>query len=286
MTQRLYATTPANDSVQEIDPFTGTLLRSLFAWAASRIGWPWPDTGLHLYVGLDGSAQVVRVSLATFTEDLRFALGNDPFVRPPTCRGSMAVQPVTLYVLAVVRSRRDCDRDGRRRHLRFGRGVRPVIVHPRPVPVTELEFSTSTPSRLYGYNDLSLGVRLQPAHRRRLRRHVERQRPTACFEGYSTDIRFDNGPHVRQRRPGHRPRRRGPLLGTIPLGRALSGIVAPNSAIGAVHFVTLARFQPRLGFLRGFDPATFLQVDEDALTGVTMPSARALSVFQPRHLRQ
>ena len=38
-----------------------------------------------------------------------------------------------------------------------------------------------------------------------------------------------------------------------------------------MHFVTLARFQPMV--LRRFDPATFLQVDEDALTGVTVPSA-------------
>lgn len=40
------------------------------------------DTGSHVYVGLDGAAQVVRINLATFSVDLQFALGNDPFFGP------------------------------------------------------------------------------------------------------------------------------------------------------------------------------------------------------------
>ena len=263
MTQRLYATTPANDSVQEIDPFTGTLLRSLFVGGQpNRMAMA--DTGLHLYVGLDGSAQVVRVSLATFTEDLRFALGNDPFFGPYLPR-ELAVQPGNPNVLAVVRSRRDVTGTGG--VAIYDSGVaRPVIATAQSV--TELEFSTSTPSRLYGYNDLSSGFDYS-------RLTVDASGVTlndetnGLFEGYSTDIRFDNG-----RMYGSDGRvidaEARTVLGTIPLGES-SGIVAPNSAIGAVHFVTLARFQPMV--LRRFDPATFLQVDEDALTGVTMPSA-------------
>jgi hypothetical protein len=263
VTQRLYATTPANNSVQEIDPFTGTLLRSLFVGSQpNRMAMA--DTGLHLYVGLDGSAQIVRVSLATFTVDLRFALGNDPFFGPYLPR-ELAVQPGNPNVLAVVRSRLGVTGTGG--VAIYDSGVaRPVIATAQSV--TELEFSTSTPSRLYGYNDESSGFDYS-------RLTVDASGVTlndetnGLFQGYSTDIRFDNG-----RMYGSDGRvidaEARTVLGTIALGDS-SGIVAPNSAIGAVHFVTLARFQPMV--LRRFDPATLLQVDDDALTGVTVPSA-------------
>ena len=80
LTQRLYATTPANNSVQEIDPFTGTLLRSLFVGSQPN-KLAVSDTGSHLYVGLDGAAAVARINLATFTVDLQFSLGVDDFLR-------------------------------------------------------------------------------------------------------------------------------------------------------------------------------------------------------------
>ena len=70
LTQRLYATTPANNSVQEIDPFTGTLLRSLFVGSQPN-KLAVSDTGSHLYVGIDGAGTVARINLATFTVDLR-----------------------------------------------------------------------------------------------------------------------------------------------------------------------------------------------------------------------
>ena len=58
LTQRLYATTPANNSVQEIDPFSGALLRSLFVGSQPN-KLAMSDTGSHLYVGLDDDPRLI-----------------------------------------------------------------------------------------------------------------------------------------------------------------------------------------------------------------------------------
>ena len=101
LTQRLYATTPANNSVQEIDPLTGALLRSLFVGSQPN-KLAMSDTGAHLYVGLDGAAAVARINLATFTVNLQFSLGVDGS-SGPLLPHDLAVQPGNPNVLAVVR---------------------------------------------------------------------------------------------------------------------------------------------------------------------------------------
>ncbi len=263
LTQRLYATTPATNAVREIDPFTGMLLRSLFVGSQpNRMAMA--DTGSHLYVGLDGAAQVVRINLSTFTVDLQFALGTDP-IFGPYYPGELAVQPGNPDVLAVVRSRSGITGTGG--VAIYDAGVARPVVSSAP-SVTQLEFSTTNPSRLYGYNDESTGFDYS-------RLTVDASGVTlndeasGLFQGFYTDIRFDSGRMYGSDGRVIDAEGRTPL-GTFFLGDS-SGIVAPNSASNVVHFITLARFEPMV--LRRFDPTTFLQVDADTLTGVTVPPA-------------
>jgi hypothetical protein len=177
----------------------------------------------------------------------------------------LAVQPGNPSVLAVVRSRAGISGTGG--VAIYDAGVaRPVVTGAQSV--TKLEFSVTNPSRLYGYNDASTGFEYS-------RLTVDASGVTlndeafGLFQDFYTDIRFDNGRMYGSDGRVIDAEARTPL-GTFSLGSS-SGIVAPNSASGVVHFVTLARFEPMV--LRRFDPITFLQVDEDALTGVTVPPA-------------
>ena len=108
------------------------------------------DTGSHLYVGLDGAAAVARINLATFTVDLQFSLGVDPFYRP-LLPHDIAVQPGNPNVLAVVR--KPGSSSATRGVAIFESGVL------SPATTSDfyrdrLEFS-ATPSRLYGLDDFT-----------------------------------------------------------------------------------------------------------------------------------
>ena len=265
LTQRLYATTPANNSVQEIDPFTGTLLRSLLFAGGQPNKLAVSDTGSHLYVGLDGAGQVARINLATFTVDLQFPLGTDSFFGPFLPR-DIAVQPGNPNVLAVVRS--NAGITGTRGVAIFDSGVMRPTVTTDVYTVTQLEFS-STPSRLYGYDDETTGYEFS-------RLTVDAAGVTrndsvgSLIQGFNTQIRFDAG-----RIYGSDGRVIDPeprlLLGTFDLAGAYRTLVAPNAAGGAAYFITQAFGSSTPVVLRRFDPSTFLQVDEDALTGVLAP---------------
>ena len=232
LTQRLYATTPANNSVQEIDPFTGTLLRSLFVGSQPN-KLAVSDTGSHLYVGLDGAAAVARINLATFTVDLQFPVGVDPF-DGPLLPHDLAVQPGNPNVLAVVR--KPGNSSATRGVAIFDSGVIRPATTSDFYRVTDVEFS-ATPSRLYGLDDFTTALQTSA------RLTVDGTGVTlddsvgSLIQGYCTDIRFDAGriygsdgrvidPEARQ------------LLGTFPLAGSYRTLVAPNSASGAVHFIT------------------------------------------------
>ena len=265
LTQRLYATTPANNSVQEIDPFTGTLLRSLFVGSQPN-KLAVSDTGSHLYVGLDGAAAVARINLATFTVDLQFPVGVDPF-DGPLLPHDLAVQPGNPNVLAVVR--KPGNSSATRGVAIFDSGVIRPATTSDFYRVTDVEFS-ATPSRLYGLDDFTTAVRLQLASRSTGPGVTLIDSVGSLFQGFCTEIRFDAG-----RVYGSDGRVIDPearlLLGTFPLGGSYRTLVAPNSASGAVHFITQAFGSGTPVVLRRFDPTTFLQVDEDALTGVVAP---------------
>ena len=262
LTQRLYATTPANNSVQEIDPFTGTLLRSLFVGSQPN-KLAVSDTGSHLYVGLDGAAAVARINLATFTVDLQFPVGVDPF-DGPLLPHDFAVQPGNPNVLAVVR--KPGNSSATRGVAIFDSGVIRPATTSDFYRVTDVEFS-ATPSRLYGLDDFTTGQDFS-------RLTVDGAGVTlndsvgSLIQG--SEMRFDAG-----RIYGDDGRVIDPearlLLGTFPLAGSYRTLVAPNSASGAVHFITQAFGSSTPVVLRRFDASTFLQVDEDALTGVVAP---------------
>src|SRR6185369_12644383 len=79
VTQRLYAASPSRagssgNSVVPINPTNGSIGSSIFVGSEpSKLARS--DNGQYLYVGLDGSSAVRRVSLATQTADLQFSLG-------------------------------------------------------------------------------------------------------------------------------------------------------------------------------------------------------------------
>jgi hypothetical protein len=262
LTQRLYATTPANNSVQEIDPFTGTLLRSLFVGSQPN-KLAVSDTGSHLYVGLDGAAAVARINLATFTVDLQFPVGVDPF-DGPLLPHDIAVQPGNPNVLAVVR--KPGNSSATRGVAIFDSGVLRPATTSDFYRVTDVEFS-ATASRLYGLDDFTTGQDFS-------RLTVDGAGVTlndsvgSLIQG--SEMRFDAG-----RIYGDDGRVIDPearlLLGTFPLGGSYRTLVAPTSAGGVVHFVTQAFGSSTPVVLRRFDASTFLQVDEDALTGVVAP---------------
>jgi hypothetical protein len=264
LTQRLYATTPATNSLQEIDPLTGTLLRSLFVGSQPN-KLAMADTGSHVYVGLDGAAQVVRVNLLTFTIDMQFALGSDSFDGPYLAQ-DLAVQPGNPNVLAVVR--KPGNSSATRGVAIFDSGVIRPNATSDFYTVTELEFS-ATPSRLYGYDDFSSGYEFS-------RLTVDGAGVTlndsvgGLIQGFYTDIRFDAG-----RIYGSDGRVIDPearlLQGTFPLGGPFRSLVAPSAASGVVHFVTQTLGGNWELVLRRFDASTFLQVDADTLTGVVVP---------------
>jgi hypothetical protein len=268
LTQRLYATTPANNSVQEIDPFTGALLRSLFVGSQPN-KLAVSDTGSHMYVGLDGAAAVARVNLATFTVDLQFSVGVDDF-SGPLLPHDIAVQPGNPNVLAVVR--KPSNSSATRGVAIFESGVLRPAVTTDFYTVTELEFS-ATPSRLYGYDDFSSGFEFS-----RLRvdgSGVTRNDSVGnLIQGYYTDIKFDAGRIYGSDGRAIDPEARV-LLGTFPLGDPFRSLVRPNMATGAVHFITQTLGSNAPVVLRRFDPITFLQVDEDILTGVVAPVSNA-----------
>ena len=264
LTQRLYASTPSTNRIQEIDPFTGALLRSLFVGSQPN-KLAVSDTGSHLYVGLDGAAAVARVNLTTFAVDLQFSLGSDSFSGPFLAQ-DMAVQPGDPDVLAVVRKPNNSS--ATRGVAIYDAGVIRPTTTDDFYTVTELEFS-ATPSRLYGYNDFTTGYDFS-------RLTVTGAGVTLddsvgnLIQGFYADIRFDAGRIYGSDGRVIDPEARV-LLGSFPLTNVFRALVAPNSASGAVHFVTQTLGGDWELVLRRFDPTTFLQVDEDELLGVTVP---------------
>ena len=134
--------------------------------------------------------------------------------------------------------------------------------------VTEIEFS-ATPSRLYGYDDFSSGFEFS-------RLTVDGSGVTlndsvgSLIYGYYTDIRFDAGRIYGSDGRGSIPKREScweRFLSTTHL----AALVLPNWR--AAPCISSRRRPAASGriVLRRFDPATFLQVDEDVLTGVVAP---------------
>src|SRR6185436_8210560 len=107
LSKKLFASVPSRagaggNAVTEIDPATGALGASVFVGSEpSKIALS--DDGQALYVGLNGSASVRRVDLATHTAGTQFRLGFDQFSGIPFMPGDLAVVPGDPNAVAVAK---------------------------------------------------------------------------------------------------------------------------------------------------------------------------------------
>jgi len=94
LSQKLFVSVPSiagagGNAVTEIDPATGALGASVFVGSEpNKIALS--DDGQTLYVGLNGSASVRRVDVATHTAGTQFRLGFDQFSGIPFMPGDLA----------------------------------------------------------------------------------------------------------------------------------------------------------------------------------------------------
>jgi hypothetical protein len=104
---RLYASIPAaagpwGNSVAIINPSSQTVESTIFVGSDPDV-LALSGDGAFLYVGLDGSASVARIDLATSALDLTFFLGLDPIIGGPTLPASVSVSPSDSNTIAVAR---------------------------------------------------------------------------------------------------------------------------------------------------------------------------------------
>lgn len=152
-TGRLYSTVSASaaahaNSVAEIDPASGTVVRSAFVGSEpARIARS--DDGQFLYVGLNGASAVRRVELATLTPGLQWSLEGGQVA------GDLEVMPGRPRTVAVSRQRPG-----------YSPPLEGVTIYDDGVPRPQssaghtggnrIEFLES-PSVLYGYNNSHTG---------------------------------------------------------------------------------------------------------------------------------
>jgi len=104
---RLYASIPGaagpwGNSIAVVNPSNQSIESTIFAGSDPDVLALSPD-GAFLYVGLDGSASIARVNLATSAVDLTFVLGLDPTIGGPTLPASISVSPSDFTTIAVAR---------------------------------------------------------------------------------------------------------------------------------------------------------------------------------------
>lgn len=104
--QQLYLTLPSTsgpngNSIQALDPLTGTLGASGFAGSEPDLIAVSP-TGKYVYTGLDGASSVQRLLLPGLTQDINTPLGADSF-DGPYFAGDLQASPAADETVAVVR---------------------------------------------------------------------------------------------------------------------------------------------------------------------------------------
>ncbi len=250
VSQRIYASVPSSagsplaNSVVPIDPATGLVGAPLFV--GSEPGkLALSDDGQYLYVALDGSAQVCRVTIASWTAEPPFALGSDSFFGPYYAE-DIAVQPGNPHVIAV--SLKNLGISPRHAGVAiYEDGVQRPHMTQRHTGSNVIEFS-SDPSRLYGFNNETTEFGF-----RQLAVDADGVSEVAVspnlLDGFSNDIEFDAGriystsgrtidPELLQ------------IVGTYPVPFMWGQLVEPDSASGLVYFLSS-------NTLYAFDLATF-----------------------------
>ncbi len=139
---------PNGNSIVKIDPVTGMAGSPVFV-GSEPTKLALSQDGQFLYVALEGSAQVCRVAVGTWTAEAPFSLGSDPFFGPYYAE-DIAVQPGNPDVIAV--SLKYSGVSPRHAGVAiFENGVARAEKTPGHTGSNVIEFSED-PSRLYGVN--------------------------------------------------------------------------------------------------------------------------------------
>jgi DNA-binding beta-propeller fold protein YncE len=255
VSQRIYASVPSSagpplaNSVVAIDPGTGSVGAPLFV--GSEPGkLAVSSDGQSLYVALDGSAQIVRVRIGSWTADPPFALGSDSFFGPFYAE-DIEVQPGNPDVIAV--SLKNLGISPRHAGVAiYENGVQRPHVTQRHTGSNAIVFSAD-PTRLYGYNNETTEFGF-----RRLNVDAdgvsEQDVTPNLIQGFSSDIEFDDGRVYATTGQAIDPELLQPV-GTYALPFLGNQLVEPNSAAGEVYFLSgnailtfdLATFTPKGG---------------------------------------
>ena len=105
--QKIYLSLPSaagsnGNAVQVLDPVTGGLGANVFAGSEPNL-LAVSSTSKYLYVGLNGSSTVQRLTLPTLETDVKIVLGNDSFFGP-FFASDLQASPASDATVAVVRS--------------------------------------------------------------------------------------------------------------------------------------------------------------------------------------
>jgi DNA-binding beta-propeller fold protein YncE len=92
---------PYANCVVRIDPATGTLVGDALPVGADPRALALSDDGQFLYVALEGTGEIRRVDVATWSAGLVFALGSEPYPWETSFAEDIAVQPGSPGVIAV-----------------------------------------------------------------------------------------------------------------------------------------------------------------------------------------
>jgi len=159
---RIYASIPGTPgSITIIDPVTGTIGASVVVGnQPNKLAIS--DDGQFLYVGLDGESAVRRITLSSFTADLKFPLGPGTNPSPAACgilsAEDLGVLPGNSHSVAVSIRNANCTPSHETVAI-YDDGVRRPTSTPGPIAgsINIIQFS-QTASTLYGYDAETLPV--------------------------------------------------------------------------------------------------------------------------------
>ncbi|HEY6804938.1 MAG TPA: Calx-beta domain-containing protein [Pyrinomonadaceae bacterium] len=269
VSQNLFVSVPSSagangNSVVPIDPTSGTLGASVFVGSEpNRLAVS--DTGLVLYVGIDGANAVRKFDILNRTAGIQFSLGSDPFSAVPYRAQDMAVAPGQPDVLAVARLRPGVS-PAHGGVAIFDNGVRRALTTPNNTSSNVIEFSRS-PEILYGQNTDSteFGFRRMVVGPCGV---LILSTVESLISGFNIDVKVDNGVAYSTGGRTIDPEA-GNLLGTFVIGGPNSfisdSVVAPDAKARKVYYLVNDNGQT---LLRVYDSKTFVKLGDLALPGV------------------
>jgi hypothetical protein len=257
LTQRLYASVDATNSITEIDPVTGTVGVS-FVVGSQPNKLAVSDDGAYLFVGLDGVPAVVRVHLESRTLGTPFPVGADPSFGPHLV-DDLAVMPGTPNVVAV--ARRHAGISPRHAGVAiYEGGVERPTVTPEHTGSNAIVFGAST-ERLYGLNNetTEFGFRRMQVTASGV---TILEATTGLSNAFGADIEYLGGRvYSTTGRVIDAEAHAG--LATFS-GLGFDNALEPTAAL--IYYVTEANGSWRL---KGYHPATFVATLDQPIAGVS-----------------